>query len=116
MSLVQTIENPEGRKQNHELETDRSGPRATISANFHGAGDEADAHEHDVELFAKELCEVLRKHHLDGKFTDLNIAAGPQFLGMLRKNLSDDCQKALGKTVNKNLIHAGEKDVLAHFA
>ena len=115
ISLVHTIENPEGRKQNRELDSDDGGMRAVMQANTHGAGDDSDSHGHDVEMFAKELCDLLRKEHLDGKFNSLQIAAGPQLLGMLRQNLSDDCQKVLSKTVNKNLIHAGEKDIAAHF-
>lgn len=115
LSLVHSIDNPEGRKQNRELDADRPETRAPATVNYQGAGADTDSHGHDVELFAKEVCQLLQKHHHEGKFASLNIAAGPQLLGMLRKNLSDDCQKVLSKTVSKNLVRADEKDILANF-
>ncbi len=116
LALVQTIENPEGRKQGRELDADRQGMNRTTVAGYHGMSGDEDSHAHDVENFARDLCEFLRKEHLSGKFAQLHIAAAPQLLGLLRKNLSDDCSKALGETINKNLIHASEKEILAQFA
>lgn len=116
LSLVHTFENPEGRKQPRELDADRQGMNKTVAAGYHGMGGDEDSHAHDVENFARDLGEFLRKEHLAGKFAGLNIAAAPQLLGLLRKQLSDDCTKALAKTVNKNLIHASEKEILAEFA
>src|SRR5688572_14000226 len=41
LSLVQTIENPEGRKQPRELDADRQGMNRTTVAGYHGmSGDE----------------------------------------------------------------------------
>jgi protein required for attachment to host cells len=115
-ALVHTIENPEGRKQRSELDSDRPGVQRNSVGGTHGLGGDVDSQDHDIENFARDLCHLLQKDHLEGKFASLQIAAAPHMLGMLRKFLSDDCQKALDKTVNKNLIHADEKDILAHFA
>ena len=115
ISIVHTIENPEGKKQNHELNADRPETRSPAST-YHGAGADSDTHEHDVEAFAKELCRLLEKDHHEGKFSVLQIAAGPHLLGVLRKNLGNGCEQALSKTVNKNLIHADEKELLEHFS
>jgi protein required for attachment to host cells len=116
ITLVHAIENPEGRKQPSELDADRPGIKMSSSGGFHGLGGDQDSQEHDIENFARDLCHLLHKDHLDGKFKGLQIAAGPHLLGVMRKFLSDDCQKILSKTVNKNLIHADEKDILAHFS
>ena len=115
-ALVHTIENPEGRKQRSELDSDRPGMQRNTVGGFHGMGGDEDSQEHDIENFARDLCHLLQKDHQDGKFATLQIAAAPNMLGMLRKFLSEDCKKVLDKTVNKNLIHADEKDILAHFA
>ena len=114
-ALVHTIENPEGRKQRSELDSDRPSQQRNTVGGYHGLGGDDDSQEHDIENFARELCHLLQKDHQEGKFSGLEIAAAPHMLGMMRKFLSDDCQKVLGKTVNKNLIHADEKDILAHF-
>ena len=115
-ALVHTVENPEGRKQRHELDSDRPGVQRNTVGGSHGLGGDDDSQDHDIENFARELCHLLHKDHQDGKFGSLQIAAAPHMLGLMRKFLSDDCQKVLHKTVNKNLIHADEKDILAHFA
>lgn len=116
LTLVQTFENPEGRKQRKELDADRPGKNRTVVAGVHGMGGEEDSHEHDVENFARDLCKYLHEEHVVGNFKRLHIAAAPHLLGVLRKQLSDDCAKVLDGTVNKNLIHASEQEIRAQFA
>jgi protein required for attachment to host cells len=116
LTLLKAFENPEGRKQRRELDADRQGMNKTVVAGYHGMSGEENSHEHDVENFAREVCEFLRKEHVAGKFSHLHIAAAPHLLGVIRKQLSEDCVKALGDTVNKNLIHASEREILAQFA
>ncbi|MES2627290.1 MAG: host attachment protein [Pseudomonadota bacterium] len=116
LTLVHAIENPEGRKQRHELDADKPGMNQNSTAGYHSMGGEENSHDHDVENYARDVCQLLQQDHNAGKFSDLQIAAGPHLLGLMRKHLSGDCEKALTKTVNKNLIHADTQEILAHFA
>ena len=42
------------------------------------------------------------------------LVAPPHFLGELRQHLSKECQHVLGKTVNKDLLRADSKEIIAH--
>ena len=116
LSLVHAIKNPEGRKQPGELNSDRQGSSMNMMSGYHVMSGDEDSHAHDVENFAREVCDVLRKDQVEGKFTQLHLAAAPHLLGLLRKNLSSGCEKVLGKTLDKNLIRAGEPEILTQFA
>jgi protein required for attachment to host cells len=116
LELVQEQANPEGRKTRSELESDRPGQQRNDSGGMHGLGGDSDAQQHERAKFARSLCTLLQSEQQAGKFTNLLIAAPPHFLGDLRQHLSKDCLRVLGKSVNKNLLRVGEKDVIAHFS
>ncbi len=116
MEIVHEQSNPAGRKRRAELETDRPGQQRNDSGGMHGLGGDSDAHRHESEQFARELCHLLRREHELRKFTDLLIAAPPHFLGDLRQYLSHDCLKVMRKSVNKDLLHVDSAAILAHFS
>jgi protein required for attachment to host cells len=116
LELVHEQSNPEGRKMRGELESDRPGQQRNDQGGAHGLGGDTNAHRHESDQFARELCGLLHREHEAKKFTDLLIAAPPHFLGDLRHHLSGDCQKVLGKEVHKDLVRADTSDILAHFA
>jgi protein required for attachment to host cells len=115
LSLVHTIENPEGRKQRRELDADRQGLKTSVYAGNQGMRGDENSHDHDVDNYARDICELLQKEHHEGKFATLQIAAAPHLLGMLRKHLGNELEKAVSKTVNKDLTHANEREILATF-
>lgn len=115
LELVLEQANPAGRKTKAELESDRPGVQRNDGGGTHGFGGDNNPHQHESEQFARSLCKLLQTDHQDGKFSDLMIAAPPHFLGDLRAHLSKDCQKVLGKTVNKNLVRSDDKGIIAHF-
>ena len=88
----------------------------THSSAGHGFSGEKDSqHRHAEEKFAQELCSELHADHVAGKFSELMIAAPPQLLGSLRSHLSRDCQKVLSKTVDKDLLRNGLRELREHF-
>lgn len=115
LELIHSEDNPAGRKMASELESDRPGSMASGRGGYHGLGGDRDPHRHESEKFAAALADQLKQAHQDGQFDELMISAPPQFLGELRSKLSADCQKALARELNKDLIHASDEDVLAHF-
>jgi protein required for attachment to host cells len=116
LQLVHQQENPAGRKMASELDSDRAGSQRGGSGAYHGLGGDSDPQRHQAEAFAAVLARILHYAHQDKQFDELLIAAPPQFLGELRKHLSADCQKVLGRTVNKDLVRATSADISAHFS
>jgi protein required for attachment to host cells len=116
LQLVEHENHPTSRLTNSELDSDKAGGATSAGRGFHSLGGDSNSHQEEAADFALRLCRHLHSEHLAGKFKQLLIAAPPHFLGDLRHHLSTDCQKVLGKTVNKNLTRASEKAIIEHFA
>ncbi len=116
LQLVEHENHPSSRLTNAELDADKAGGAASAGRGFHSLGGDSNSHQEEAAEFALSLSRHLHSEHLAGKFNHLLIAAPPHFLGDLRHHLSADCQKILGKTVNKNLTRVGEAAILEHFA
>jgi protein required for attachment to host cells len=115
LDLVIEEANPSGRKLRSDVESDRPGRTSNSSGHIHALGNEYSAERHDDEQFAKHICELLGKEHQQKKFSELMIAAPPHFLGALRHHLDASCRKALSATVDKDLLHADNADIVGHF-
>lgn len=115
MQLVHERANPAGRKTAAELESDRAGEQRNTIGGMHSLAGDHDPQRHESEQFARTLCELLQHERQSGRFTDLMIAAPPKFLGELRAHLSDECRKALVKTVHKDLLRIDAREIAAHF-
>lgn len=113
--LAHERSNPAGRKLRAEIESDRPGTQRNSMGGTHSLGGDKDAHRHESDQFARELCNMLEREHAAGRFTDLLIAAPPHFLGDLRQHMGKDCKKAIRATIHKDLLRIDPKDLLAHF-
>jgi len=105
-----------------ESETDRLGPTSAgkSSHNIGGPQGGSGAHnvnagapnkqyepnqtpaEHETELFAKEIAQLLLKSQQEGRYQNLVISASPQFLGTLRSNLDQHVKAAVKQEFNKD--------------
>lgn len=96
---------PEGRLHEQDLVTDGSGAGNGSSGNgTHSMGHEKDAHNHQVETFARELCSEMNKAAQDKEVHKIYLIAAPRFLGLLRAGLSKPCSQKIAGEVNKNLV------------
>lgn len=115
LQLVHQQDNPAGRKTASELESDRPGSNRNGSYGYHGLGGDRDPQRHQAEEFAAVLARMLHYARQDQQFDELLIAAPPKFLGELRQHLSADCQKVLGRTLDKDLVRSTSAEISAHF-
>ena len=115
LELVVQQEHPSSRLTRSQLDSDKPGSANSAGRGYHSLGGDSDSHQHESSEFARSLGKFLHSEHVAGKFGQLLVAAPPHFLGDLRQHLSPDCTKVLGKTVNKNLLRVGEKEMLEHF-
>lgn len=58
--------------------------------------------QHETEIFAREVCAELQQAYNQQRFTELVLSASPEFLGVLRKQLSQQLQQAIVFELNKD--------------
>ncbi|MCP5149985.1 MAG: host attachment protein [Ectothiorhodospiraceae bacterium] len=117
LSLVDTLDHPEGRLHAGDIDADRPGR----TGDSHGEGRHAleravDAHEQEAIRFAKRIAAAVDAGRKRGEFEELDIAATPHFLGLLRDHLPDPLARCVARTVNKNLVEESLQSVADHFA
>ena len=85
-----------------------NGPR---SASRHGSNN-LDPHAVEYARFAKRISRRLETERRNGKFEELIIIAAPQFLGLLRPELSGPTRKRAVKEIAKDLVRASDAQIL----
>lgn len=66
----------------------------------------------ELEQFAKNIADYLEEARTQSHFTRLYIAAGPNFLGMLRKTLFPHTLELVKKEVSKDLVHSKPEHIV----
>lgn len=117
LTFVSELQNPDGRKRNHEIDSDRAGKTFTSG---HGAtggramNHEHTAHEHVVEHFIGEIADQLQKARMEGSFDDLILVAEPRFLGGLRGALDAPTAHKVVASVTKDLAAVPWNGIAKH--
>jgi len=112
---VADLLNPEGRSSERELKSDAEG-------RYYGHGDRSRAHsageasavDHATEIFSRELGRYLEKARTDRQFERLYVMAPPRFLGLLRRNLSNEVQKSIADEIGKDLSWLDAREIDRH--
>ncbi len=102
--------NAAARLRTSETETDELGQHAA-SKSIHKVGaprtpsgyepDQSPA-EHQTELFARNVAYYLMRSYRDKRFRQFILAASPEFLGVLRKQLDPQLTLAISLEINKD--------------
>jgi protein required for attachment to host cells len=123
LQFVRKIFDPRARLHDRDLVSDRPGRRpdhAPVQSGRRGASPhhatagEHDAHEHAIEVFARELAHELEAARLAGQFDRLVIMAGPKFLGMLRAVLPGSVNATIVAEVPKDLVNHPVQAIREH--
>lgn len=116
LNLVRELEHPDGRKRNHEIDSDRPGEASPGrgGSSRRGMAHEQTAHEHVVGVFANTIASELSKARSDGAFDSLILVAEPGFLGILREALDKPTAAVVVDSVNKNLAIERPNEVAQH--
>ena len=89
-------------RPDRELETDRPGRRfGGTHGNRHAVDGERSTERHEIELFAKQVCQALDGARTRHEFDRLVLIAGPRMLGLLRQALPAPCQAVVAAEVAK---------------
>jgi protein required for attachment to host cells len=113
---IEEFNHPEGRANNREINSEPDG-------RFHAKGSGPAGHttghkeapvDHENELFSKKLSRYLDKARNDHRYDKLYLIAPPEFLGLMRENLSKEVRKLTAEEINKDLSWFDARDIERH--
>jgi protein required for attachment to host cells len=67
--------------------------------------------QHQADLFARDVAQYLLKAHQEDRFQQLVIAAGPEFLGLLRQQLDPQLSSLIKAEYNKDYTHSNAQEL-----
>jgi protein required for attachment to host cells len=114
---LQDFVNPAARAHSRDLLADAHGryyPKGGRGQPAHAAEPGTDPVGHEVELFAKRVADVLEKARIELRYGELCLIAPPQFLGLLRENLSKETLKLVRKEIPKDLSRLDAAEIRAY--
>ena len=97
-----------------QVTSDLPGSNAGEGGSRHSFDAKTGIKEHEAVNFAKEINERLESARNDGEFSQLVIAAAPEFLGVLRQNLSENTKKLVSQEVNRDLVKFSAAEIRDH--
>jgi len=111
---VAILEHPEGREHARDINADRPGRAFDGSGQGrHAMGTAVEPMEQDAIRFSKEVGEHLKAACHDGRCNRLMLVAGPEFLGLLRKQLNTPSAVQISE-IEKNLGRYDARVIRGH--
>lgn len=108
-SLLETLEHAEGRLKTHDLVSDRTGHYRAGNTVRGAYGSTTDPHEEEHIVFAREVARYLETHRQS--YQHIILCAAPHFLGLLKKEMSEDVQAMIFETIAKDYIPLPAKEL-----
>jgi len=112
LTLVETIDHPEGRLRNHDLDADAGGrTHDSMGAHRHAMETEHSATDHLAEVFAKTLVGKLRAGREAKACDRIILVADPRMLGKLRDVMDAFTAAAADRSLDKDLGNLPDTEV-----
>ncbi len=102
---VSAHDNPDARKHERDLVTDRPGREADPGGYGRSAFEAPSAKADSAERFGRELADLLQRGRSEGQFKRLYLIAAPHFLGVLRDLLDTGTRRCIEQEIDKDLVH-----------
>lgn len=102
---VSAHDNPDARKHERDLVTDKPGREADRGGPGRSAFEAPSAKEDSAERFARELAGMLERGRSAGEFKRLYLIAAPHFLGTLREVLERGTRACVQQEIAKDVAH-----------
>lgn len=109
------LEHLESRMTGQQLHSDRSGRSFdSVGGGRHAMADKSEIREQEAQVFAREVCQELRRQAPLDSCDRLALVAPPQFLGQLRKALPEEFLRRLAWDLDKNLVTRELAEIRRH--
>lgn len=110
----ETLAHPASRVAGRDLMTDGPGIAfRSTGAGWHTAGPETEIKQHELRSFATVIARRLDDARTHGDCRSVAVIAAPALLGELRARMNGPTGAMVGYTLDKNMVHAGARDLLA---
>ena len=103
MECINEFEHPESRQKGGDLASDRPGHYQSKGTGHGAFVETTDPKEHEAEIFADELADVLDKGRVNNEYKKLVIAAAPHFLGLLNTHMNEKTRGMIISDIHKDL-------------
>jgi len=114
LNEVSDFIHPGSRIREQDVTTDLPGRNSGGGKSRHNYEGKTDIREIEAEKFAKEIDVQLEVGRHNGKYKKLVVAADPDFLGILRDNLSTNVSKLISYELNKDLVKFSPQEIRKH--
>ncbi len=109
------LTHPEGRLHEQELTTDLPGKDANKGVpGKHAFQDKIEPKQQEAIDFAKRIAKYIDEAQNEKKFEQLMIVAEPSFLGILRKQFTDEVKERISFELDKNITTHSIEDIRKH--
>ena len=106
----------QSRSRESDLTSDEGGRSFdSMGKGRHGLEKHVSPHDHEAEVFARQIVERLNAGLKAGAFHKIQLAAPPAFLGILRKCFGNSLNDRLDKVINKNFVDISPEEISDHF-
>lgn len=116
LTEIATLDHPKSRLHNLDLVSDKPGrefPRMGGGSRS-AVQSSVTPQKHEFELFAREIIHYLLKAYNEKKLESFHLAAGPEFLGLIRSFMPAELRKIISGETNKTLTEFKTKDIIEH--
>lgn len=112
---LEALEHPEGRLKSQSIDADRPG-RSFESAGKkrHAMTREVDPKKQEAIAFAKEVADRLESARRQGEVERLILVAAPEFLGLLRADLSSELRRMIEAEFDLDVVQMTPDEIRAH--
>lgn len=110
---IEEFIHPRGRARNREINAEPDGRFFSKGGGpaSHSTGHKETPVDHENELFSKMLARHLDKARVQHRYDKLYLIAPPEFLGLMRENLSKEVRKLTAEEINKDLSWLEARDI-----
>jgi protein required for attachment to host cells len=115
LELVETIEHPEGRLRDRDIDSDRPGRsfRKDRGAPRRAAMSRGESpHDRAISDFARALANTLQRARVGNQYERLVLVAPPRFLGLLRASLDGPTAQLVVGSLDKDLATRKEAELI----
>lgn len=111
----QALEHPEGRLKSQSIDADRPG-RSFESAGMkrHAMSREVDPKKQEAITFARRVAERMEAARRQGELEHLILVAAPEFLGLLRDNITSELRRLIEAEFSLDLVQMSPHEIRGH--
>ncbi|MEH6397341.1 MULTISPECIES: host attachment protein [Alteromonadales] len=115
LNEIKSMIHPESRQHEQKLTSDLPGRQAGgATFSHHAVGGKTEPKEYEAVEFARDICRYLEAEYNAQKFSQLIVVAEPQFLGNLRKVMSDNVAKLITLEIDKDIVKQDIATIRGH--